>query len=787
MHPLHQKVRRDLRRLAGPMAAVVVVMACGVALFVMLRSMHGYLRSAQSAYYDTYRFADVFARPRRAPEALRTALAAIPGVATVETRIVFDVQLDVPGLLEPATGRLISLTMPNGPRVNRLQLRRGTLLDMRAGDAVVVNDAFARANGLDVGSRINAVINGRWRALRIVGTALSPEFVYAVRPGEIFPDNRRFGVVWMTRDALAAAFNMTGAFNDVAIEVDRTAAVPDVLTGVDRVLERYGGAGSFDREDQISHRFVSDEIAETEVTSLLLPTIFLGVTAFLLNLVLGRLVSAQRGQIAVLKAFGYGDWTIGGHYLELALIPVIAGGVAGTILGLYLASLMAAVYMRFFEFPAYTYRPDWQVVATALGISIAAALAGVWRAVREAVALPPAEAMQPPAPPSFSHGPLERVGRVLSDSVPLQITLRNIERRVGRSGFAVLGTACAVALVVASWFLFDAIDRARDMHFYVVQRDDVMVTFQDVHPSDTRRELARLPGVRRVEVFRSSPVRLRRGSVVKRTTALGMSPDGDLHQIADRSGAVHPLARGGVLLTAFLARQLGVTAGQTVTMEVLEGTRPVRDLRVAGLVDEVLGTTVYLPIDTLNDLLHEGNAVSGAFLAVNPADAPVLYTRLRGIPSISGVSVKQAMLAGFDQTLAESFAIPLRVLIGFACIIAAGVVYNGMTVALSERSRELATLRVLGFSPQEVERILIGEQGLLTAIGLPVGFGLGFALCVLMTVRFETEMFRLPLVVEASTYGVAAGGVLAAGAVAALIVRRRLAQLDLVGVLKARE
>lgn len=785
--PLHRKVIRDLTRLAGPMLAVVVVMACGVALFVTLRSMHGYLRTAQAAYYETYRFADVFARARRAPSSLRPVLAAIPGVAALDTRIVMDVQLDVPGLREPGTGRLISYSMPSGPPVNRLFLRRGRMLDAHAPDAVLVNEAFAHANALDVGSRFNVVMNGRWRTLRIAGTVLSPEFVYAVRPGEVFPDNRRFGVIWMADEALAAAFNMTGAFNDVVVTVMPTASVPDVLAALDRVLERYGGAGAFDRDHQVSHRFLSDEIAETQVTSLLLPAIFLGVTAFLLQLVFGRLVATQRAQIGVLKAFGYSNTAIGGHYLELAAIPILAGGVIGTALGLYLADRMAIVYTRFFEFPIHTYQPSWSIVLAALGISVVAALTGVGRAVRDAVALPPAEAMQPPSPPSFRHGPIDRLGQIMRAAPPLQIALRNIERRVGRSVAAILGTACAVALVIAAWFLFDAVQRGRDTHFFLVQRDDVSVVFQEVRPAAARFDLVRLPGVRRVDVFRAVPVRLRSSRGMKRTTALGLTPEGTLHRIVDREGVVYPLARGGVLVTTYLAEQLDLKAGQSVTVEILEGARPRRDLTVAGVVDEILGTSVYLDIALVNELLREGRAISGAFLAVDPVEASNLYQYLRRVPAISGVSVRQAMMLGFDRTFAESFAIPIRMLVVFGSIIAAGIVFNGVSVALSERGRELATLRVLGFVPREVERILLGEQALLTAVGLPVGFLLGFLLSALIAVRFETELFRLPLAVEPSTYVLGAGVVVAAAVVSSLVVRRRLSRLDLVEVLKARE
>jgi putative ABC transport system permease protein len=367
------------------------------------------------------------------------------------------------------------------------------------------------------------------------------------------------------------------------------------------------------------------------------------------------------------------------------------------------------------------------------------------------------------------------------------MVLRNVERLPWRSALSALATGCAVALIVMAWYLFDAVDFARNVHFRLVQREDVMVSFQDLEPARARYELARLPGVRRVEEFRAAPVRLRRGARAKRATALGLLTDGELHGLADRRGALHQLPRGGLLLTTFLAKKLDVEPGQTVVFEVLEGARPVREMPVAGLVDEMLGASVYLSVDSLNDLMNDGRVMSGAFLAADSARMSALHTRLKGLPAVSGVSVSQSMRTSFDRTLAESFAIPLRLMMVFACIIAAGIVYNGVSVALSERSRELATLRVLGFYSREVEAMLLAEQGLLTMVGLPVGFALGYGSSALLTRLYETEMFRLPFVAEPLTYAMAAAIVLAVSAVSALGVRRRLSRLDIVDALKLRE
>jgi len=325
--PLRSKVLRDVLQLRGQMLAIVVVMASGVALFVMLRGMNAYLREAQQAYYTQYRFADVFARARRVPQSAVAVAATVPGVESVQARIVFDVLLDVPGLPEAATGRLVSVPERRTAMLNDLHLRSGRYIESGQPEEVVLSDAFAKANGLLVGSRFGAIVNGRWQTLRVVGTAVSPEYVYCLRGGgSVFPDNRHFGILWMGEQSLASAFGMTGAANDLTLRLTPDASETDVIARVDTLLERHGGAGAYGREDQLSHRMLTDEIAETQVTSIFIPAIYLAVTAFLLQMVMGRLVTSQRGQIGVLKAFGYADGQIAVHYLELALLPILVGG-----------------------------------------------------------------------------------------------------------------------------------------------------------------------------------------------------------------------------------------------------------------------------------------------------------------------------------------------------------------------------------------------------------------------------------------------------------------------------
>jgi putative ABC transport system permease protein len=784
---LDRKLWRDLWHLRGQALAIALVVACGVATVVTARVGYESLRASQADYYARYRFADVFAQLERAPEPVREALAAIPGVAAVQTRVVAEVTLDVPGLAEPATGRLVAVPERRVPVLNDVHLRRGRWLEPGRRDEVIASEAFAEANGLEVGDRIGAVLNGRWQALRIVGVGLSPEYVYELQGTNFFPDNRRFGVLWMSREALGPAFDMDGAFNDLALRLLPGASEAEVIARVDRVLERWGGLGAYGRGVQISHRFLSDEIRQNRVFGTVLPAIFLGVAAFLLHIVLSRLVATQREQIAVLKAFGYGPARIGAHYLQLALVCVAAGSALGVALGLWWAAEINRLYGQFYRFPVLRFAPSGGVVAIAIGVSAVAALGGAVTAVRRVLRLPAAEAMRPEAPARFRPGWLERSGAAARLPASARMIWRNLVRRPVRAGLTVLGLALAVAILIVGHYFVDAIEYLGEVQFRLVQREDVTVAFHDPRPARARYELAALPGVLRAEPFRVVAARLRHGHAERRVAVFGLAPHAELRRIVGADLAVLAVPAEGVVLTTKLAEILGVGPGEEITIEVLEGARPVRTVRVARLADELIGLSAYMSAGALHRLMREDATLSGAFLRVDAEALPRVYAELKRMPAVAGATTRRAALQGFEETLAKSLGVFTTVLVTFAAVIAAAMVYNAARIALSERGRELASLRVLGFTRDEVALLLLGEQALLTAAALPLGFWIGYRLCAALAAAYQWELFRMPLVVSDRTWVFALAVVVGAALLSSLAVRRRLDRFDLVEVLKTRE
>lgn len=787
MTPLNHKLLRGLWHIRGQVLAIALVMASGVAVLVMSLTNIEALSESAAAYYERYRFAHVFAEVKRAPQWLAGRAARIPGVQSVETRVVKPAILDVEGFAEPVVGRLVSVPDSGQPALNQLVIRSGRLPAGGATSEALLSEPFAEAHGLAIGDRVRAVINGNWRELRVVGTALSPEYVYTLGPGALMPDDKRFGVIWMGREALAAAFDLDGAFNDISLRVLRGADQQLVIDRLDNLLERYGGAGAYDRSDQISNWFLSSEIQQLKTMSTILPTIFLAVAAFLTNMVLARLIAVERAEIGLLKAFGYNRLEIGWHYIKMTMAISAVGIAIGGALGYWFGYYNTSVYAEFYRLPFMVFSPGVEPLLIAALVSLGAALIGTLSAVRRAIQLPPAEAMRPPAPPSFSRSRLAELWPFRKLDQPTHIILRQIFRWPLRSLLTSAGTGMAVAVLVTALHWLDAIDHMVDSYFMQAQRQDITVGLSETRSTRAVRAFEELPGVMATEGLRAVAVRFKHGATEHRGSIQGVPRQQRLQMVYDADGRAVDLPPQGLVLSTMLAQILDVDRGDTLTVEVLEGRRPVLRVPVVDTFETYIGTPAYMSIRALNDVMREAPAVSAVHLRVDPAARLRLFEELKQTPQTASLTIKQAAIDKFYDTLAETLVIFISFFVSFAGVLAFGVTYNSTRIALSERGRELATLRVLGFSRAEISYILLGETALLTLVALPLGCFMGYTLARFISERFVTELYRVPMIIELSTYGWAVVTGLTAATITAVIVRRRLDRLDLIAVLKTRE
>jgi putative ABC transport system permease protein len=764
-----------------------MVVAAGVAMNVMYLSTFESLRSTRDAYYGRQRFADVFATLKRAPQRVGNEIARLPGVSAVDTRVSANVTLDLPGVNEPATARLVSIAADHRPLVNDLFLRRGRWIEPGRADEVLVSEGFVVANHLSPGDKLPAVINGRLRHLTIVGVALSPEFVYTIPPGDLVPDDRRYGIVWMNKQALAAAFDMEGGFNDVALTLAPGASVGEVIDRLDRILEPYGGRGAIPRALQLSHWTVENELSQLQTFGFLLPLIFLLVAAFILNVALTRALALQRPQIAALKALGYTNREIGWHYLKWALAIGAIGILIGLAGGASLGTMLIGLYNVYFRFPELTFSVPARVMLVASALTFSAASAGAFGSVRRAVSVPPAEAMRPEVPAQFRRSWLETpvLSRQLGNAG--RMVLRNLARHPLRAAASIFGIAFAVAILMIGFVFTDAIEHLIQTQFWEAERQDVTVNFVEPRDDAARHALARLPGVIAVEPQRSVAVRIRSGHRQRYLAITGVPPHPRFKRIVDRDGQPVRLPPSGMVLSLMLANVLGVQAGDTVTIDVLEGNRPQREVQVTGLVDDLLGLSAYMDEDALHRMMHEDRVASSALLMIDSAQTERLASELKATPSVGGAGFKRAILRSFRETMAANMDLSIFINVIFAGVIAFGVVYNAARVSLSERSRELASLRVLGFTRAEISLILLGELAALTLLALPIGALFGYSLSAAIVSSIDSEVYRFPLYISRRAVAIACLGIIAAAVISGLLVRRRLDRLDLVAVLKIRE
>ncbi|MBT6581675.1 MAG: FtsX-like permease family protein [Bacteroidetes Order II. Incertae sedis bacterium] len=786
MTPLTKKMFRDLWHHRGQMISIAAVVATAIMTVLSMRGVYESLVTSRDAYYETSKFPDVWVQLERAPESLRKQIAEIPGVASVDTRVSFLATINLDQIEKPASGLFVSIDNPDA-MLGRLHLRSGRFVRKWDRDKVLLSEKFAITNSFEEGDSIEVVINGQLRAMEVVGVAISPEHMYIVPPGSFFPDNEAFGIVWMGRQTLSALDNMESAFSEAVLTLQAGAVEEQVKADLDELLIPYGGRGSYGRPMQISHQYLENELKQNKTMGTAIPAVFLAVVAFLLNIVLRRLISTQRQEIAVLKAFGYSNADIGRFYFQFSLVAVLVGALVGLFVGVWLGDVMIEMYKEFFVFPNLQYKLSGSLLFFALLVSILAATVGALGGVRNAVALPPAEAMRPQAPARFHPGIFERMGLGTYLSAATRMVLRNIERRPMKSILSALGVSFSVAILIIGLFMFDGVEYMMNLQFNVAQREDISISFNRPLTPDVELDILRIPGVAVAEPFRMVPARFHSGHLKKEAGITGRSVAHELQRIITADGDIIPLPLSGIVISKFMADHLQVRRGDRVSVEILEGRRPWREVEIVEVVEDFMGVSAYMEIGQLHRLVGGARSVSGANVKVALGQQEKVSRTLSDLPAVAGVASPRSTYEIFQKRMSEGLFIGIFFLIGFSSVIAVSVIYNGARISLSERGRELASLRVLGFSKREVAVLLFAEQGIITFLAIPIGWYIGYLLSQAIALSLITESYRIPLMINFDTYVYAAGITLIAAIGSSWLVRRRLDRYDLISVLKTRD
>lgn len=785
--PLHAKMFRDLWRIKGQAVAIMVVIGIGVALQVMMSGLVASLTQTRDTYYERHQFADAFASVVRAPEHVASQMRDIVGVATIETRVTGVALIDVATRDLPVSARILSLSTDNRRHLNEIRLTSGRRPETGQSQEVVLLESFAKAHGILVGHQISVTLNGSRRIFDVVGTAQSPEFIYYAAPGEMIPDDARFGVIWIGRPTLAAALDLKGAFNEVLLTLRRDANVDAVLDGVDRILEPYGAAGAYGVEDQPSNRFLTEEVSGLEISAKNVPPVFMLVAAFLLYIVTSRMVQSEREEIGLMKAFGYTDTEVSIHYLQLVVIIALGGALLGCVLGVVLGRLTIPIYTTYYKLPFLLFRLELSSFLTGIFTSVTVASLGGAIVLRRIFRLAPAEAMRPPSPPDYTKTGNFGKGIIRYFDQPTRMVVRRVVRQPLRMLGAVLGIAAGMSLSLAMLIIYEGFDEAIERTFNVIDRSDAFVTF--AAPTSTKAifEMQRIAGVTRVEPIRAVPVILRNGRRDYAGVITGLAQEAQLFRALDADTQAIALPSQGVVLSVLLATILNLRVGEDITIDIRQGSQPVVTTRVAGITESLMGSPAFMDIDALNRLLDEPNRLSGAYMSINDGAQKKVYAALKNMPVVAGVSLRTEAQAAF-QELMDQGAGSARFIMGFmAFAITFGIIYNAARVAKDERTRDLASLRVMGFHEGETAFVLLGELAVVTLVALPVGVFMGNALSYLIAAGFSTDLYQIPVVFAPKATGTAIAIVVGAALTSGWLVKRDIDRTDIISALKTRE
>lgn len=789
---LLKKLWRDLYARKGSFLSLVMILTIGLGIYVGMGSVWYDLDGARARYYRQQRLADFWIDMKRMPEGQLYRAATVPNVQAVRGRVHVGALLDVDGPDELFSGTVISMPAQRRPVLNDVLLRSGMWFSSPDAEEAILNDSFAEANGIQTGDRIKVLLMDQEHEVLVVGTAMSPEFVYLLPPGgALAPDPARFGVVYMPERFLQDAADLRGAYNEIIGRVhnDDKTEVDNALALIGDRLDAYGVVNSTPKEHQASYRFLADELRGLRVMAFLVPGLFITVAAMILNVLLSRVIAQQRVIVGTLRALGYTRGQIMTHFVGFGLSVGVLGGLFGLALGQWMQGGMVRLYKQFFALPNLEQHFYPGVNISAWLAVLVFALLGTMLAVRKAARLEPAEAMRPPPPEKGGRMPLEHIGFIWQLlSFRWKMISRAIYRNPLRSTAGILATAISTALICSTIAMQDSIDFMMEFQFREVAHQDVTISFRDPEGFRALREVQDFPGVSSVEPqlgiacdFQHGPHRRRSG-----ITALPQNPR--LYTPLDSNKNSIPIPDRGIILSEALAKILHAEVGSVLNVRPLIGERKQVEAPVVAVVPTYMGLDAYAGIDYISGLIGEDlvvNTVQTRFYGGAPRQP--FNREVRQLRTVIGTDDRERAFRQLDETFGETNQIMVSITILFAGLIAFGSVFNAALVSLSEREREVGTFRVLGYTPLQITAIFAGETFVLNVIGIGLGMVFGIGLVHLFSLAYSSELFRLPVVLDPSAFLVSGLLMISFTSFSQLIVYRMIRRFPWLTVLKVKE
>jgi len=786
---LRKKMMRDLKENKGAYVACITIIAIGLMVFTSFSMVMNNLYLSQKEFYKSRNFADGFAEIKAMPRGKIQDLKRIKGISDVRGRLVKDVRVISPDRREEVYLRLVSVDPDEKNPVNGVMLERGIPLDNNQ-MAVWLDNKFFAANGLKLNQELEIIAEGKKRSLRVVGIGKSPEFIYALRTsGDLYPSPETFGVAYVPSEIMENIFSRE-TVNDIVFTLKPGAEYSDVERELKTELKPYGLKNIFPRKDQTSHLLLTQELEGLKSTAQTLPILFLSVAAMILYIMLKRMVEQQRGQIGVLKAFGYTEREIMVHYMSYALITGIAGGIAGGLSGIAASFPFTSMYQTYFNMPGLksSFSPLYLFISILLSL-IFSVFAG-YQGCKGILALEPAEAMRPQTPPAGSKIWIEKITPLWGIlTVQGKMATRNIFRNKGRSIFMFLGIMFTFSLLNLTWSFKDLSEQMLFDRYEKIETCDVKVSLSDPrHEEKVIRELMHFPGVKRAEAIAEVPVTFKNKWHEKDTVLLGIPADSQLYNIMDYNYHKIEPPESGILLSERLAHLLHAEVGTELNMEsvMLKDADSAERLRVAGVIPQYLGLNAYMEMGAMQRMLGQGEIATSALLKIDKNYIPSLQKEYNKSAVVSEIDERAERLEDSKELMA-SFTGMILILSLIAVITGFAIIYNSSVITLTERSHELASMMVLGMTPGEVRSVMTFEQWFIGFFAMLAGIPMTKLLLMGMSQSISNDVYTLPTTMTAVSVIVAFMVTVVSIWIAQQAASKKIKTLDLVNVLKSRE
>ncbi len=763
MSILGRKLLRDVRRQKWQFAAVGVTIVLGVTLFGASFDSFRNLTRSYAETYNRLHFADLTVSGGD-QQSFAQAAASTDGVAATTRRNQAELPIVV-GERHKLYGRIVGMPVDDQPAVDQVKVTDGRYLSSDHPDGVLVEQHMYDHFHLAPGDTLQVTLQSRPTEVTVLGSAVSAEYLWPARSRqELFSTGDDFGVLFVPEDLAAQAASRVG---QTLVRYDDNANREAVDAELQRTATSLGATDAQTQQDQPSNAALSEDVQGFGEISFMFPLLFLAAAGMATFILLNRIVHSQKAQIGTLVANGLSTRQIRRHYLGFGLLVGGCGALLGSIIGLVLGNLMTGAYTSALSIPDTVtgFYPLTPLLGILFGLVMGSLAALV--PARSAARIMPAQAMQG-AVPTARSGPslLERLIPPLR-RLPIRwrMSIRGIGRNPRRSLSTIIGVVLALTLILVSWGMLDTTNILVSEQFDEIQHNDAQVFLTSAVDDAAVADVAATDGVKDAESVVTTAATIRKGREQYATQLQAFEQDTSMHTFVTSSGTVS-LPDHGVLAGRSIRSTLNAQEGDDVVISFPALDTSV-ETTIAGFVDEPLGTYLYMGDSQLETLLGQAQPAVDAAQLQNPtlssvmaiydsgADADTVQSRLLDMQSVAAVVSSNAIQSLLDQAMAL-FYVFVGIMLAFGATMAFALLFNMISVNISERSVELATMRSNGLSVREINRLMTGENLLLVAMGIPAGLAVGYATSAVFLASYSSDLFDFSLHMRASTLALAA-------------------------------